>query len=129
MGDRIREYRRVHGLSQKKLAKLLGIDQSTVGGWERAEHRPIRGNLEKMLRFLSYYPLFELSFKQISYSIFSHQKLNKFREAYQTHCHRRDILSPPPGQSAGNSRNAAGTSFHTRRQTGRNNRKAPARKH
>lgn len=30
LGDKIREYRRIHGLYQKKLAEQLGIDQTTV---------------------------------------------------------------------------------------------------
>ena len=40
MGDRIREYRRIHGLSQKKLAAQLGIDPTTLAGWERGKHQP-----------------------------------------------------------------------------------------
>ena len=47
LGDKIREYRRVHGLSQKKLAGLLGIDQTTLAGWERGEHWPSK-------RFIDY---------------------------------------------------------------------------
>lgn len=42
LGDQIREYRRIHGLCQKKLAEQLGIDQTTLAGWERNEHRPTR---------------------------------------------------------------------------------------
>jgi len=38
--DTIREYRRVHGLSQKKLADQLAVDQTTLAAWERGEHRP-----------------------------------------------------------------------------------------
>ncbi len=40
LGDRIREYRRVHGLSQKKLSDKLGVDQTTLAGWERRKHNP-----------------------------------------------------------------------------------------
>ena len=32
LGDRIREYRRIHGLSQKKLSDNLGVDQTTMAG-------------------------------------------------------------------------------------------------
>jgi len=39
LGDRIREYRRVHGLSQKKLAAQLGVDAATLGGWEKGNHQ------------------------------------------------------------------------------------------
>ena len=34
LGDRIREYRRIHGLSQKKLADQLGINPTTIGACE-----------------------------------------------------------------------------------------------
>jgi transcriptional regulator with XRE-family HTH domain len=48
LGARIREYRRVHGLSQKKLAEQLGIDQKTLAGWERREHRLSRSLLDRL---------------------------------------------------------------------------------
>ena len=48
LGDRIREYRRVHGLTQKKFADQLGIDQTTLASWERGEHRPTKKLLEKI---------------------------------------------------------------------------------
>jgi len=47
-GDRIREYRRVYGLSQKKLAAKLGVDPSTLAGWERGAHQPTKKMLEKI---------------------------------------------------------------------------------
>jgi transcriptional regulator with XRE-family HTH domain len=31
-GENIREYRRVHGLTQKKLSERLGVDESTLAG-------------------------------------------------------------------------------------------------
>jgi len=49
LGDQIREYRRVHGLTKKKLAEQLGIDLSTLAGWERGEHRPTKRNLEILI--------------------------------------------------------------------------------
>jgi transcriptional regulator with XRE-family HTH domain len=52
LGDRIREYRRVHGLSQKKLAEQLGVDQATLAGWERHEHSPMKKLSEKLSSFL-----------------------------------------------------------------------------
>jgi len=48
MGDKIREYRRVHGLTQRKLAEQLGIDKTTVGYLERGEHQPTKNLLEKI---------------------------------------------------------------------------------
>jgi transcriptional regulator with XRE-family HTH domain len=40
LGERIREYRRIHGLSQNKLAEQLEVDLTTLAGWERGEHKP-----------------------------------------------------------------------------------------
>jgi transcriptional regulator with XRE-family HTH domain len=37
LGARVRGYRRAHGLSQKKLAERLGIDNKTLAGWERGK--------------------------------------------------------------------------------------------
>jgi len=48
LGEKLREYRRVHGQSQNKLASLLGIDQTTLAGWERGEHRPTKILLDKI---------------------------------------------------------------------------------
>jgi len=41
-GDKIREYRRVHGLTQKKLAEQLGVDSSILASWEKDEHQPTK---------------------------------------------------------------------------------------
>jgi transcriptional regulator with XRE-family HTH domain len=54
--DMIREYRRVQGLSQKKLAKLLKINESTIGNWEKDENLPLKRNLQKLLDFFDSYP-------------------------------------------------------------------------
>ena len=48
MGDKIREYRRVHGLTQEKLAEQLEIDQTTLASWEKGEHRPTKKLLDKI---------------------------------------------------------------------------------
>jgi transcriptional regulator with XRE-family HTH domain len=48
LGDEIREYRRVHGLSQKKLAEQLGVDSTTPAGWERGEHQPTTRHFNKL---------------------------------------------------------------------------------
>ena len=32
LGEKLREYRRIHGLTQQKLAERLGVDETTVGG-------------------------------------------------------------------------------------------------
>jgi DNA-binding XRE family transcriptional regulator len=47
-GTKIKEYRRVHGLTQKKLAELLAIDQTTLAAWERGEHQPTKRLFRKL---------------------------------------------------------------------------------
>jgi transcriptional regulator with XRE-family HTH domain len=53
VADRIKGFRRQHGLSQKKLASLLGIDPSTVSHWEKREYRPQKRLLDKLVSFIS----------------------------------------------------------------------------
>ena len=48
LGERLREYRRRMGLSQKALAHRLGVDPSTLGKWERRHSQPSRGLLSKL---------------------------------------------------------------------------------
>jgi transcriptional regulator with XRE-family HTH domain len=54
LGDRILEYRRIHGLSQKKLAGQLGIDPTTLAGWERGEDRVSKRLIKKINAFTPY---------------------------------------------------------------------------
>jgi transcriptional regulator with XRE-family HTH domain len=54
LGDKIREYRRIHGLTQEKLAAQLGVDQTTLAGWERGEHKPSEKLFNKLLPFSFY---------------------------------------------------------------------------
>jgi transcriptional regulator with XRE-family HTH domain len=42
MADRLRHSRRSLGLAQKRLAGLLGVDESTVARWERGSRHPRR---------------------------------------------------------------------------------------
>jgi transcriptional regulator with XRE-family HTH domain len=56
IGDRIREYRRIHGLTQRRLAAQLGIDNTTLGSWERGEHRPIKELFSKLSSVLTAFP-------------------------------------------------------------------------
>jgi transcriptional regulator with XRE-family HTH domain len=42
LSEKIQEYRRSNGLSQKKLAERLEIDQTTLAGWEKGKHRPTK---------------------------------------------------------------------------------------
>jgi len=40
LGEAIKGYRLIHGLSQKKLAKNLGIDPTTLARWESGTSKP-----------------------------------------------------------------------------------------
>ena len=53
LGEKIHEYRRVHGLTQKKLAEKLGVDPTTLAGWEGGHHQPAEGRLEKVKSIIS----------------------------------------------------------------------------
>ena len=57
LGEKIIVFRRIHGLSQKKLALLIGIDSTTIGSLERNKHKPSKELLEKLLSFFTSYPI------------------------------------------------------------------------
>ena len=52
LGERIRYYRRIHGLTQEKLAELLGVDVTTLAGWESQEHQPNNRFLKKLIQII-----------------------------------------------------------------------------
>jgi len=52
IGDKIIVYRKKHGLSQRKLAKLLSVDQTTIRDWERNKHKPNKKSSEIILKIL-----------------------------------------------------------------------------
>jgi DNA-binding transcriptional regulator YiaG len=52
LADKIKAYRRLRGLSQKKLAELLKVDKATLAGWERGKHRPSKKLFEKVILLL-----------------------------------------------------------------------------
>ena len=54
LGDKLRSYRRLNGLSQKKFAEQLGVDFTTLAGWERGEHKPLKRLLNKLETVLSF---------------------------------------------------------------------------
>ena len=52
LGERIADWRRAHGVSQRALAYMLGIDQSTVVGWERGRHKPSERLWERVVAMM-----------------------------------------------------------------------------
>ncbi len=48
LGDKLRSYRRLNGLSQKKFAEQLGVDFTTLAGWERGKHKPNKSMKQKL---------------------------------------------------------------------------------
>ncbi|MGB8477989.1 MAG: helix-turn-helix transcriptional regulator [Acidobacteriaceae bacterium] len=50
--EQLATVRMMLGLSQRKLAEMLGMDESTVQGWEARQHKPIGRNVELIERFL-----------------------------------------------------------------------------
>jgi transcriptional regulator with XRE-family HTH domain len=53
IGQRIADSRRLLGMTQKELARRLGIDPSTLARWERGERQPSKALLEKLTVFLT----------------------------------------------------------------------------
>ena len=50
IGGRIKSFRLTHGLSQKKLGKLLSVDESTIKSWENERRVPHESRLKKNRR-------------------------------------------------------------------------------
>lgn len=51
LGQKLRTFRRLRGLTQKTLAKRLGVDPTTLARWESEKSRP-SGNLMGRIRLL-----------------------------------------------------------------------------
>jgi DNA-binding transcriptional regulator YiaG len=52
-GGKIRKYKYEHGMSNERLAKFLGVDETTVANWERNRRLPLARSLEKVLAIIS----------------------------------------------------------------------------
>ena len=59
LGHRIVALREARGLSQVRLAKLMGIDRSRLSKWERGQHQPLLKHLHALAELLDV-PLGEL---------------------------------------------------------------------
>ena len=53
LGERIREYRRIHGLTQNKLAEQLGVDPTTLARWESGEHTVSKSLITRLDTFVA----------------------------------------------------------------------------
>jgi transcriptional regulator with XRE-family HTH domain len=52
LGERLRFHRRRLGLSRKRLSGLLGVDESSLAGWETGKHKPTRKSLKLITELL-----------------------------------------------------------------------------
>ena len=48
MSDKMITYRKVHGLTQRKLAELLSVDETTIRDWENCKHKPSKKLLKRI---------------------------------------------------------------------------------
>ncbi|HKS22775.1 MAG TPA: helix-turn-helix transcriptional regulator [Thermoanaerobaculia bacterium] len=55
-GDRLREVRTEHGLSQERLAELAGLDRNYIGQIERAERNVALVNIIRIAKALEIEP-------------------------------------------------------------------------
>ena len=53
LGGRIKNYRIEHGLSHKKMGKIVGVDGATISTWETGRHEPQGANLNLINKLLS----------------------------------------------------------------------------
>lgn len=52
-GKKIAARRRFLGLSQKDLARILGVDPCTIRSWEKGSHRPMKKLMKKLAAFFA----------------------------------------------------------------------------
>lgn len=55
-GDKVREERHKHGLSQEELASMAGVHRTYIGMIERAEKNITLSNIEKIAKALGIKP-------------------------------------------------------------------------
>ena len=54
LAEKLKAYRRLHGLSQVRLADLIGVDPSTVWHWECRNSSPSRQHMGRIRTLLSH---------------------------------------------------------------------------
>jgi DNA-binding XRE family transcriptional regulator len=53
LGGKVKNYRLLHGLSHKKMGRIVGVDGATISTWETAKHEPQGTNLTRLNELLS----------------------------------------------------------------------------
>jgi len=53
LGGRIKHYRILHGLSHKKMGRIIGVDAATISTWETGKFKPDDANLKRLKEILS----------------------------------------------------------------------------
>lgn len=81
IGTRIRKYREERGLSQKKLAELIGVSNSRVSNWEQGVNRPDADILADICRALQVSPSEILDVKLSTEELTPHER--KVIQAYR----------------------------------------------
>ena len=56
LGERIKKWRLEHGLFQKDLAKMIGVDEMTIVNWEKGRTKPVKKSLERLEKILGDLP-------------------------------------------------------------------------
>jgi transcriptional regulator with XRE-family HTH domain len=55
LGEKIVNYRRLSGITQKELAEFLKVDPTTLARWERGKSQPLKGHSHKLTVFFTSY--------------------------------------------------------------------------
>ena len=80
MGEHIKELRTEFGMTQEELGRLLGVQKSVVGKYEKGDVENIkRSSIQKMAEFFSVSPCYILGFTDDKYNV-SSQAINLFNQ-------------------------------------------------
>lgn len=52
LGERVLHYRRLHGMTQAEMSKIVGLDPATINRIEQEEERCFRKSIERMEEYL-----------------------------------------------------------------------------
>ena len=81
IGSRIRKYREERGMSQTKLAQLIGVSNSRVSNWEQGVNRPDADILADICRALEVSPSVMLDVRLSAEEFTEHER--KVIKAYR----------------------------------------------